>query len=420
MPVLFVALLGAACSGPARIPRATLPSAPAALARCQVAASQSSPLVTEWPASEKANLEARVREGGVAVAYSGCAMRILPECTVAGTYSWHRTTPARDRIHISNVDDLYAKLPLGAASLEGALERSGELTMETTVSGQLRLAGVTPHDVPTGGGCAEATHLVTGLAVGAFNLSSSGKLTGSASAEVVGVGSGVSTTSEKSLVREAGDPARCHESTYDYAAPDCSSPIQVFLTKIPGRVAGNGPVGTVKVSFYSATGDSSWSVRSGRRTLCKTPCTMWVDPSKRFSMKLKRSLARDDKVTVPSLSKHALSGPLQVHARPTSKNKLAAGTTLTTFSGAAVVTGIVLSALDCPGDDRGRMCTGGGISLVAGVIGLVPSIWLIRRSLARATVTSGAGDARPCASRSEPRPSAPSVVVGPGFVAGSF
>ena len=39
-------------------------------------------LVTEWPASEKANLEVRLREGAVAVAYSGCEMRLVPDCRV--------------------------------------------------------------------------------------------------------------------------------------------------------------------------------------------------------------------------------------------------------------------------------------------------------------------------------------------------
>src|SRR5689334_15917374 len=71
--------------------RSVLPRAPAEQAKCRVAASQSSPLVTEWPASEKANLEVLLRNGTVAVAYSGCSMRLLPECRVKGEYHWQRT-----------------------------------------------------------------------------------------------------------------------------------------------------------------------------------------------------------------------------------------------------------------------------------------------------------------------------------------
>ncbi|MEK6686844.1 MAG: hypothetical protein AABZ01_00130, partial [Gemmatimonadota bacterium] len=42
------------------------------LARCRVAASQDQPLVTEWPASYKARLEAMLLQGAVAVEYLGC------------------------------------------------------------------------------------------------------------------------------------------------------------------------------------------------------------------------------------------------------------------------------------------------------------------------------------------------------------
>jgi hypothetical protein len=256
--------------------------------------------------------------------------------------------------------------------------------------------------------------------VGAFRLSAGGQLSGSASAEVVGAGTGAKTTSEKSLVREAGDAARCSESTYEYPAPDCNSPIQVFLTPIPGRAADQGPPGTVKVSFYSGSGDASWEVVSSKVLLCKTPCSKFVDPSASLVMRLRKSWARDERVTVPSLRKHALSGPLQVHAHGMAKGKMAGGTTLTTLAGAAVVTGIVLAALDCTADDPGKMCTAGSITLVAGAIGLVPGIWLIRSARARAEVVTneprpfglGPGKGR--------APASPFVVIGPGFVAGAF
>src|SRR5262245_24114656 len=96
------------------IPRAQAPEAPTELTKCKVAANQENPLVTEWPASEKANLEARLREGGVVVGYSGCSMKLLPQCRVRGGYGWRRTTTATDVVEIHDADELYAKLPLGA------------------------------------------------------------------------------------------------------------------------------------------------------------------------------------------------------------------------------------------------------------------------------------------------------------------
>src|SRR4051794_12114779 len=74
--------------------RQILPVATSEIGKCRVAASQTSPLVTEWPASEKANLEVLSHNGAVAVAYSGCSMRVLPQCRVRGNYQWMRTTPS--------------------------------------------------------------------------------------------------------------------------------------------------------------------------------------------------------------------------------------------------------------------------------------------------------------------------------------
>src|SRR6185295_15203925 len=96
---------------------------------------------TEWPASEKANLEARLREGAVVVSYSGCTLRMLPRCRARGGYQWRRTTTSTDVVEIRNSDELFAKMPVGAVSLEGELQRSGRLAVQTTVSGQLQSSG---------------------------------------------------------------------------------------------------------------------------------------------------------------------------------------------------------------------------------------------------------------------------------------
>ena len=93
-------------------------------------------------------------------------MRVLPECRVSGVYHWQRTTPATDSLEINDADELFAKLPLGAASLEGELKRSGKLSVQTIVSGQLRLDGAAVTDVPREGPCAQATHIVSGAVAG--------------------------------------------------------------------------------------------------------------------------------------------------------------------------------------------------------------------------------------------------------------
>src|SRR5258708_29003817 len=110
--------------GAAARPFVAIPEEQGGQTKCKVAASHENPLVTEWPASEKANLEALLGQGTVVVTYSGCTMRLLPQCHATGKYVWHRTTSASDTVEIHDADELYAKLPLGAASLEGELQRS--------------------------------------------------------------------------------------------------------------------------------------------------------------------------------------------------------------------------------------------------------------------------------------------------------
>jgi hypothetical protein len=188
--------------------------------------------VTEWPASYKARLEARLHEGAVAVEYSGCDLRIVDTCKIPGSYAWKRTTLSTDMTDIHDDDDLYAKLPLGAVALSGQLKTSGSLHVQTTVAGQMQLVG-TVGEATSGAECARATHLVTALSVGAFKLVAGGEASGNAGIDAHGTaGIHGSTSENKQILRAAGDAASCEHATKDEPNAECRSPIQIFLTPI--------------------------------------------------------------------------------------------------------------------------------------------------------------------------------------------
>jgi transposase len=348
-------------------------------AKCKIAASHESPLVTEWPASEKANLEAQLRSGTVVVSYSGCEMRLLPQCRTPGTYAWRRTTTSTDVVEIRNADDLYAKLPLGAVSLEGELARTGRLAVQTTVSGQLQLVDFDPRRVPADASCQGATHVVGALSVGAFKLRSGGTFDASGKVEAQKIGTaGGNTAREESLVREAGVPARCEESTDTTAHPECASPVQVFLRPLPATVADRGPPGMVKVRFLPVEANVRWDISVGDRTLCAAPCEKWVDPAMPFSFKNDPgALQRNVYIDVPDLRDHMTSDHLQIKATPRSMGEFVGGIVATTFSGIAVLTGTALTAVGCRDEGAKGMCTAGLITLPIGLAGLGPSIWMI-------------------------------------------
>lgn len=418
---LALALGAAGCGGRSPFPRAVAPEAPSPIAKCKVAASQSSPLVTEWPASEKANLEVLIRQGGVVVSYSGCEMRLLPQCRVPGAYSWQRTTPATDVLEIRSEDDLYAKLPLGAVSLEGELRASGRLAVQTTISGQLNLGGVIPEQVPKDGACAGATHLLGALSVGAFSLKSGGDLSARGGVDATIGGGRVGTSSQEALVRQAGLMDTCRESTEEAPHQDCRSPIQVFLWPLPWAQPEQGPQGFVKVNLLSADGGTIWDVMADGRTLCQTPCSRWMPPSVALMMKETDEpfYRKADTVRVPDLRPYAAAAtnggaPLDVRADTTSFMGFTAGLSLTTIGGAGVLTGIILTAVGY-GTGKSDMGGGGLGALAGGTALLVPGIVILVKSSADAEVVPSSqvmlGSA-PAKGRA--------VVIGPGMVQGRF
>jgi hypothetical protein len=52
-------------------------------------------------------------------------MELLRRCTVAGSYAYTGVGVKRDDQTFRSADELYAKIPIGAAQLEAELERTG-------------------------------------------------------------------------------------------------------------------------------------------------------------------------------------------------------------------------------------------------------------------------------------------------------
>jgi transposase len=383
-----------ACGGGSSGPMAPLLPDMEADGRCRRAATGSSPLVTEWPASEKANLEAMVQNGAVVVAYSGCTMRLLPECQVPGGYAWQRTTPASDVMEIADENELYAKLPLGAAALSGELKRSGQLSIATHVTGHLRLREGSVNDVGVGGPCAQATHIVSAVSVGAFALARGGAAQARAAASVTGFGeAGGSQSQTASLVRSAGDPKSCNESTAEAPHQNCNSPLQVFLTAIPGRTPEEGPVGTSRADFVSTSAESRWDVFIDDEVACTTPCTKYINPSRPVELRTREEkgflFKSTDKVQLDDVSK-AARGPVRVRAYESSTGKFMAGM----YVGGTGVLLLMMGgafALTCGEDDEfgaGPSCTTAGVLAGIGVVAVAGGLWLWLKSRPRVEVDS--------------------------------
>jgi hypothetical protein len=380
-------------------PFVVTPEAPAEQTKCKIAAAHDNPLVTEWPASEKANLEARLREGTVVVSYSGCTMRLLPNCRAMGKYTWRRTTISSDSVEIRDADELYAKLPLGAATLEGELQRSGRLAVQTTVAGQLQLADFDTTQFPKDMACFGATHVVGALSVGAFKLKSGGAagVQGKASAAGIGAAGGRSQR-EESVMREAGSPEKCELATDEAANGACASPVQVFLRPLPSVLADQGLPGMVKVRFLPVRGDQGWEVGSGERILCTAPCEKWIDPVFPFNYRKKREggfgLQKDLIIDLPDFRPHAAMQRLQVDVTPENAPVRVLGIVGTSLFGAATAAGTVFTAVGF-GSDSSGLKTAGLITLPLGLVGLAASIYAIVTSGSHVDVSGWDGTSAP-------------------------
>ncbi len=221
---------------------------PEGQAKCSVAKSQSEPLIVEWPSAARARLEALSRKGVVVVSYKGCEMRVLGGCMAPGAYTFSPTTRKRDVVTITNADELYANIPVGAAKLEGKLQASGQLNVSMTIVGR--------YDAPSGvvdpadlvGDCSAATHVIAGLTTGAFKFFAGSAAAVGGSVEVAGVGAGGKSSSKNELLNEDGDDSSCAKSSVaDKVPPDgCGAILRVEVVPLgePKKKQPTCPSGT--------------------------------------------------------------------------------------------------------------------------------------------------------------------------------
>ncbi len=207
-------------------------------ATCKVARDPLNPLIVEWPAAAKVDLETASRRGLVAVSYSGCVMKVLSACELKGDYNFEETTPARDRMEISDNNELYAKLPLGAASLKGELSAGASLELDYVAVGQ-RVALDEPKTRK--GDCEGATHYVRSITVGAFKLDARAKGKAGASVEVGSAGGGIGREESSKKLRAQGDVEICLKKP---SGSECGAILQLGLAPLAinkaGQVVGAG------------------------------------------------------------------------------------------------------------------------------------------------------------------------------------
>ncbi len=192
---------------------------PVGQSKCGVLKSQRQPLIIEWPAADRAALEALAKRDLVAVRYLGCEMELLAQCRVPGSYRYTPITLKHDRITIRNADELYATVPLGAPKLEAKLQKAGQLEVAMTIVGRYDANRASVPADALEGICQRATHVVTGLTVGSFTFFAGAEAEVGGGVEVMGASAGARESASRELLNRDGDPSACEAARADDEVP---------------------------------------------------------------------------------------------------------------------------------------------------------------------------------------------------------
>jgi hypothetical protein len=235
--LLAVVLVGCGSSLPAPAHKNLMDETTAGQNRCAITKSHERPFVIEWDATDLASFEAKAQRDVVFVRYEGCNLTVLYGCSDSsvpgklGTYGQPIVTAgAVEAVDIANESELYAQLPLAAASLSARVQAGDALHMRYFVSGvvtstrdSIAKSALTPYAA-----CNDATHFVWAYNLGGFELTSQAhdRTEGSAALGAAGAGGG-RASSEKRL-KSGGDLASCTGETAAVTRA-CRVPIRLAL-----------------------------------------------------------------------------------------------------------------------------------------------------------------------------------------------
>ncbi|MFT3771256.1 MAG: hypothetical protein QM820_38060 [Minicystis sp.] len=236
----FLAVVLAGCSAPA-LPdppaRPLMDRTTAGQDRCILARSHDRPFVIEWDATDLASFEAKAARDVVFVRYEGCRMAVVYGCSDDGlpgrygTYAPPRfTSGTLEQVSIKDEGELYAQLPLGAASLAGRVQAGQSLQMRYYVTGVAMATrdSVYRGDLAGNPRCAGATHWVWAYNLGAFSLDAAEHAEAKAGLSGARSEAGGGAARSAESIKRGGDLESC--KTQDQRA--CRTPIRLALRTI--------------------------------------------------------------------------------------------------------------------------------------------------------------------------------------------
>jgi TPR repeat protein len=229
-PLALAALAAASACNPGGPLPISAPTAASALA------ADKAPLVVDWPAGPRADLEAATQEGVVVVKVEPSNISLLRDCRLSGSYGFLGVTTKEQLIRLEDAGEMKLSLPLRgaafAADLSGELGASTALDVALVTVGKRRTTRATaPRGALKGSECAGATHFVRGFDVGAFVLATSEKSNASTVAGLFGAKGSYAHKGGKSVREVDGSLDACKSGKPGDAQPppQCGAVLRLEL-----------------------------------------------------------------------------------------------------------------------------------------------------------------------------------------------
>lgn len=199
---------------------------------CSPKRAANEPDLMAWDSAARLNILARQKDGVVAVRYeaSGCRVTLeLLNCVGAGTYNFSAYS-AHESKYAATQGELFAELPLGAASLSGHVAGTRAVRTDYDLAGMFStqvMQSYPPSKLR--GDCARATHVIDKIYVGGFALAEGEQQSLRAEASVFGA----SRSRDSRVLTEEGSAEACRaaRATGKYEAM-CSVPLRIGLVPI--------------------------------------------------------------------------------------------------------------------------------------------------------------------------------------------
>ncbi|MCK9463736.1 MAG: DUF1566 domain-containing protein [Proteobacteria bacterium] len=248
--LILVVLTAAACGAPA------LPTGPAVTPpsgggggkyQCKNVSGKTDPWLVEWDATQKARMQATSQSGVLLVRYTGCDLEVLYGCERQGQYKLVPTTPASSTEYITSEDEVFAKLPIGALSLVAEFQQGDKWSLDYVIVGmrQASISAIKREELS--GECAQATHYISGMAVGAYQLTSAARRMAGGGATVYGAGAGASSGAAVGALRQDGRYEKCNSDDATADDPRCQAIVQLFLEPLVEGIA-SSPASSIGTS----------------------------------------------------------------------------------------------------------------------------------------------------------------------------